>query len=281
MTTIQLKRKVPLSTYNEVLLEGEPLYDLVTKKLYVGNGASILSGLPFVGNYSIETLNVSSSIKSVALSSIFENNSSQVQKAVVASKIGSATIGGTTTPTYINLGDISLSTKYAGATQINLNGVSTSGQDAAIFAPTTVGTAGQLLVSQGTSNAPMWKDASLINVGSVSTASEDNLGNIISSTYGATIDINFNTSTDVLQLNLYKQDLTLLSSASVPVYIPTSDELSIEIDDVDYGAMMVTSLTWYPDYPSRPWAGGRLDIQTVGIEDPQLTIYYSTLCGRN
>ena len=278
MTTIQLKRKIPFSTYNETLLEGEPLYDLVSKNLYVGNGALTLSSLPFVGNYSSNASNVADSIKNVALTSIFENNFLQAKNVVMATKIGSVSVGNNTTPTYINLGDFNLSTKYAGATKVTLNGLQVGGQDASIFAPTSGGAVGQILVSQGTSSMPIWKNVSQINVGSADEASEDSLGNPIASTYCATIGGSFNQSTEVLQLNLYKQDTTLLSSVSIPIYLPTF--LGVEIDDTDYGATEVVSSVWYPDNPSRPWAGGRLELSTVGLEDPQLSIAYSILCQR-
>lgn len=67
------------------------------------------------------------------------------------------------------------SATYAGGTAITLNGASKAGATASFFAPTTVGTAGQFLKSNG-SGAPVWANVStvgLVHVGSAAPSTTD------------------------------------------------------------------------------------------------------------
>lgn len=226
-TTIQFKRKVPSSTYDEVLLEGEPLYDLASKRLYIGDGTSKLSELPFVGNYSTNASNVSDSIGGISLSNIFESDGRTVKSATVASKLGTTTIGDTVTPVYINNGVATPTTKYAGATRVTLNGVQYSGQDTTIFAPTTGGTSGFMLVSSGNAS-PSWSNPDYIAVGSATKATKDGLGNTISSTYGSSISGSYNDSSKSLTVTLGRPNST---SSSGTVTLPIPDPYVPQIYD--------------------------------------------------
>lgn len=64
----------------------------------------------------------------------------------------------------------------------NVNGVHTYTSNTSIFAPTVVGTSGQILKSNG-SGAPTWVNQSSLDVGSATKATQDGNGNNIVDTY--------------------------------------------------------------------------------------------------
>ena len=76
-----------------------------------------------------------------------------------AGKIGSATVGGTNQPVYLNAGVPTTANTYAGGTSLTLNGTSKAAATASIYAPTTTGTAGYVLKSNGNGQAPTWVSA--------------------------------------------------------------------------------------------------------------------------
>ena len=234
-TTIQFKRKIPSSTYDEVLLEGEPLYDLSSKKLYIGDGTSKVSELPFVGNYSTNTSNVVDSIGGVSLSDIFESDGRTVKSATTASKLGTTNVGDTVTPVYINNGVATPTTKYAGATRLSLNGIQYGGQDASIFAPTNGGTSGYLLVSSGASVQPSWSNPEYLSVGSATKATKDGLGNTIVSTYGSSIGGSYNDGSKELTVNLgHPNGAPSSTTISIPVPDPYVPEIYDNYDSNTY-----------------------------------------------
>lgn len=81
-----------------------------------------------------------------------------------ADKLGTATKGSTTNPIYLSAGAPTECSTYAGGTSITLNGASKSASTASFYAPTTVGTKGQVLTSNG-SGAPSWTNQSALSVG--------------------------------------------------------------------------------------------------------------------
>lgn len=83
-----------------------------------------------------------------------------------ASKLGSSTLGSTTKPIYLNSGTATECSTYAGGTAVTLNGTSKAASTASFYAPTEVGTNGQVLKSNG-SGAPSWVNANTIAAGSV------------------------------------------------------------------------------------------------------------------
>lgn len=83
-----------------------------------------------------------------------------------ASKLGSSTLGSTTKPIYLNSGTATECSTYAGGTAVTLNGTSKAASTASFYAPTDVGTNGQVLKSNG-SGAPSWVNANTIAAGSV------------------------------------------------------------------------------------------------------------------
>ena len=86
-----------------------------------------------------------------------------------ASKLGSETVGSATKPIYLNAGVATTCTTYAGGTKLTVNGSNKGGSSAAIFAPTTGGTAGQVLKSAGTASAPVWETLDVYNKTEIDT----------------------------------------------------------------------------------------------------------------
>lgn len=78
-----------------------------------------------------------------------------VAHATTATYLGSETKGSTTKPIYLKQGTAIVCNDYAGGTAVTLNGTSKSGSTASLYAPTTAGAEGQILVSNG-SGAPVW-----------------------------------------------------------------------------------------------------------------------------
>ena len=72
-----------------------------------------------------------------------------------AAKLGSSTLGNTTKPIYLSSGTATECNTYAGGTAVTLNGSSKASSTASFYAPTSVGTSGYLLKSNG-SGAPSW-----------------------------------------------------------------------------------------------------------------------------
>ncbi len=66
------------------------------------------------------------------------------------------TTGSATKPVYTSGGSIAACSTYIGGTAVTLNGTGKGASTASLYAPTTAGTAGYLLQSNG-SGAPTWK----------------------------------------------------------------------------------------------------------------------------
>ena len=75
--------------------------------------------------------------------------------ATTASKLGTASAGSTTKPIYWANGIPAEANTYAGGTAVTLNGTSAASSTASFYAPTTAGTSGYYLKSNG-SGAPTW-----------------------------------------------------------------------------------------------------------------------------
>lgn len=73
-----------------------------------------------------------------------------------AAKLGSDTLGSTTKPIYLSSGTATECNTYAGGTAVTLNGSSKASTTASFYAPTSSGTSGYLLKSNGSSAAPTW-----------------------------------------------------------------------------------------------------------------------------
>lgn len=73
----------------------------------------------------------------------------------VAGKLGTATVGSATAPVYLNGGTATQGSTYAGGTKVTLNGTEKGASTASFYAPTSAGTSGYVLKSNG-SGAPTW-----------------------------------------------------------------------------------------------------------------------------
>ena len=98
-------------------------------------------------------INFKSSASDTATSITINN----VANATTAAYLGSETKGSTTKPIYLDLGVAKVCNDYAGGTAVTLNGTSKHATTASFYAPTKVGTANQILVSNG-SGAPIWSN---------------------------------------------------------------------------------------------------------------------------
>lgn len=92
-------------------------------------------------------------------------NAINATNATTASKLGSTTLGGATKPIYLNNGTATECSSYAGGTAVTLNNSSKAASTASFYAPTSSGTSGQILKSNG-STAPTWMNISDIAIGS-------------------------------------------------------------------------------------------------------------------
>lgn len=86
-----------------------------------------------------------------------------VLNAEQADRLGSATLGSTTKPIYLNKGVATACSTYAGGTKVTLNGTAKGGSTVSFYAPTAVGTAGQYLQSNG-SGEPTWAEISTVGL---------------------------------------------------------------------------------------------------------------------
>lgn len=77
-------------------------------------------------------------------------NAATATTATSANKLGTGNKGSATKPIYLSAGTPMECSTYAGGTSITLNGASKSGSTASFYAPTTLGTNGQVLTSNGT-----------------------------------------------------------------------------------------------------------------------------------
>ena len=99
-------------------------------------------------------------------------SSSEGGSATSAVKLDTSTAGSSTQPVYFSSGKPTAGSTYAGGTKVTLNGTAKGASTASFYAPTDVGTSGQILTSNG-SGAPSWKTFSSMAASAVTTASTD------------------------------------------------------------------------------------------------------------
>ena len=104
-------------------------------------------------------------------------NATSSTYSTIATHLGSTTVGSTIKPVYLNNGAATECAQYAGATSITLNGISRAGIATSLYAPTTAGTSGQVLKSNGTGNDPDW-----ISLGTQVTYSIDSTTGVLTIT---------------------------------------------------------------------------------------------------
>ena len=83
------------------------------------------------------------------------NLSGNATTATTATKLGTDTKGSSTKPIYLSAGTPTECSTYAGGTKVTLNGSSKGASTASFYAPTSAGTSGYILKSNG-SGAPTW-----------------------------------------------------------------------------------------------------------------------------
>lgn len=226
ITDIQFKRKKSGSAYNGILNTAEPLYDEASKRLYVGDGKSVLSALDYIGKRAEISADVSTTIDGKKISDIFETDGITVKNATVAAKVGTSTIGASDTPVYVLKGVVTALSKYAGATRLTLNGVSKSADSASIFAPTRSGAIGQVLMSGGINGEPSWSNALSLTVGSAMKATSDSSGNAFASSYGSQISAVSGSDGKSITLRLLSPNNSIISSTSMSVEVSGVSEQS-------------------------------------------------------
>ena len=104
-----------------------------------------------------------------ATSATYATTATKAGTADSASKLGTSTLGSGTQPIYLNAGVATTCSTYAGGTKLTVNGSNKGGSSAAIYAPTTGGTAGYILKSAGTA-APVWAELDAYTKAEVDTA---------------------------------------------------------------------------------------------------------------
>lgn len=105
------------------------------------------------------------------------NNTTTTRKflrMVGANSAATAPVWDTVTKEDVGLGNVSNST-YAGGTAVTLNGTSKASSTASFYAPTSGGTANQVLISGGT-GAPTWTNQSNLSVGTASKLGSSTVG---------------------------------------------------------------------------------------------------------
>ena len=177
-----------------------------------------------------------------------------------------AKLGSTTKPVYISAdGTFAAASTYAGGTKVTLNGTDKGASTASLYAPTAVGTDGQILKSNGT-GAPTWVAQNDLRVGYASSAgsataattatyaTNDQLGNNIKDTYATkaelaklpttdtwrVISVNgktiFGGATNTAGLNLQAgSNVTIDATPGSPnVTIDVKDTVALKTDLADY-----------------------------------------------
>lgn len=108
--------------------------------------------------------------------------------ASAASKLGSYTIGSKSTPIYLNAGEPEACYQYAGGTEVTLNGFNKGYEAISIYAPTSSGSYGQVLVSRGAYQEPVWSTISTSagsNLPSVNATNEGQFLRVVNGKWAA------------------------------------------------------------------------------------------------
>lgn len=204
---IKFRRRRSGSSANPVPQAGEPVYDLGSKKLYVGDGSTSLNALKPIGEQTTveNAKKVTESIGSRAITDIFDGNSSVVNSAKYATSANTANSANKVTG-YIGSNAITSIFESNGTTV-------KSATTATKVGSSTVGGIGTpIYISNGT---PTACTMSSLSVGSATKAAQDSSGSSIRDTYASTIDATYGNST--LTLKLKNPNGTQISSQSVTI----------------------------------------------------------------
>ena len=149
------------TTWNNVLQLGMNTYDAT----FSGNVNPAVTDTKTLGTSSLKWANVYATTftgdlagnAATATNATNATNATSATNALAANKLNvSAQIGSETVPVYFSSNGIPVEANtYAGGTAVTLNGTSKAGSTASFYAPTTAGTSGYYLKSNG-SGAPTW-----------------------------------------------------------------------------------------------------------------------------
>lgn len=190
-------------------------------------------------------------------------------------------VGSSTQPVYLsNTGTITEGTQYAGGTNVTLNGTSKSGSGIEIYAPTSVGTNGQILVSSG-NGAPSWNSLTFNQLPTLYWADV-----AISNTSSTNTTPTFKSAVIASKANLYQNSDNILvlgdisSSTNVAYYVfnPTHFRPSSNMSDMlDLGS---SSYQWKDLYLSGTLYGVANKANSANITSEVNSIaYYSSTSG--
>jgi hypothetical protein len=109
---------------------------------------------------------------------------------MIVSLSGSTAKGSGTKPVYVPAtGIVTECSTYAGGTAVTLNNASKAASTASFYAPTAGGTAGHILIGDGTTKAPIWNGALTLGGNAAANYTATIHGKLIGSSYnyGATL----------------------------------------------------------------------------------------------
>lgn len=141
------------------ITETDTIQSLVGKYLPLAGGKMTGAITPTTNN--TLTLGTSSLKWNNVYATTFTGNLSG--NATSASKLGTTDKGSANKPIYLAAGVATECNTYAGGTAVTLNGTPKAASTASFYAPTAVGTSGQILKSNG-SGAPSWINPSALTV---------------------------------------------------------------------------------------------------------------------
>lgn len=164
LTQEQYDRELEAGTLEENALYVTPCEEIDMSIYVTRPELSVYASSMEMDNVEIELENIKDGTTVVA-------EATHATSADAATKIGSTTIGNTTTPVYIKDGVVTKTQMFAGGTCIALNSNEADmGTVQRIYAPTVSGTSGQILQSNGDSQEPTWVEPNK-TFGSVSVSS--------------------------------------------------------------------------------------------------------------
>lgn len=159
-----------------------------------------------------------------------------------ADKLGSATLGSTTKPVYLNQGVATACSTYAGGTKVTLNGSSKGGSTASFYAPTAVGTAGQYLQSNG-SGAPTWAEISTVGLTHIGNSQPTNTDYVLwVDTDEPDAVIGYEIYTGPSQPTEESYDLWIDTSKEASVSLPASE--TMRKDAIKYKTFSIATSAW-------------------------------------
>ena len=148
-----------------------------------------------------------------AYTTTIQGTAQSTANAVVSSKLGTTTLGSSIKPIYLSSGTATECSTYAGGTNVTLNGTNCGASTASFYAPTSVGTSGYVLQSNG-SGAPTWINATSSNTASTVVKRNSSKGfeaGAVNLSGNLRIGNTSNTATTADAVGIYVRDLRAVS----------------------------------------------------------------------